>query len=355
MAYQDGTEEERAAFPRKLFLYTFLRAWNTAEMRRAPDFIDRQLEEMESFDKHAPSPHPEAAVSRSHPKMRPRTPEPAPARNAPPPHTDAPPSQLPVGPPRHAWKVAEVVIPRRKFADISREGEEEREGRAPRHPKQQPKSDSEPEITPPPSHRKGKAKAVAVSPPPPIYRKGKAKAHDNTTPSPPRRPTKRRAKSEPESEPESDPEPRKASKPKSKANSQPPQHVPRCEKCVKGNRACLKSPNGGSCRACRKSKLRCEYAQRGKKKREEEEDDNDDDDGGVGGGGDDESVEEFPSPKAKGSRKAAEAPRIKKEPMRSQPSGKALRPRVKGRVELAVEEKEVKEGGESSKPIHTKS
>ena len=49
-ACQKGTQEQQAAFPRRLFIYQFIRAWNMTEIRQAPDFVDCQLEFMGEYD-----------------------------------------------------------------------------------------------------------------------------------------------------------------------------------------------------------------------------------------------------------------------------------------------------------------
>ncbi len=33
-----------------MFVYNFIRSWNSADLRQAPDFIERQVEEMQNFD-----------------------------------------------------------------------------------------------------------------------------------------------------------------------------------------------------------------------------------------------------------------------------------------------------------------
>ena len=45
---QRGTQEQVAAFPRPLFLYQFIRAWNKTQTH--PRFVEQQLEAMERFD-----------------------------------------------------------------------------------------------------------------------------------------------------------------------------------------------------------------------------------------------------------------------------------------------------------------
>src|ERR671929_2284744 len=45
---QRGTQEQVATFPRPLFLYQFIRAWNKTQTH--PRFVEQQLEAMERFD-----------------------------------------------------------------------------------------------------------------------------------------------------------------------------------------------------------------------------------------------------------------------------------------------------------------
>jgi len=73
--YQKGTPAERAVFPRTMFIYNFIRAWNSAELRQAPDFVDQQLDEMQAFNEQQrkmaaatpPPPAPPTAVTKPAP------------------------------------------------------------------------------------------------------------------------------------------------------------------------------------------------------------------------------------------------------------------------------------------------
>ena len=58
-----------------MFIYNFIRAWNSAELRQAPDFVDQQLDEMQAFDERQrktaaatpPPPAPPTAVTKPAP------------------------------------------------------------------------------------------------------------------------------------------------------------------------------------------------------------------------------------------------------------------------------------------------
>lgn len=51
-----GTPEEKASFPKPLFLYRFVRAWNAHHTN--PNFVEDQLQELEQFDRADPLPLP---------------------------------------------------------------------------------------------------------------------------------------------------------------------------------------------------------------------------------------------------------------------------------------------------------
>jgi hypothetical protein len=58
--YQRGTAEQQAAFPRASFLFQFIREWNNVGNWQAPDFIERQLQFMQRYDRSGPLPSAEA-------------------------------------------------------------------------------------------------------------------------------------------------------------------------------------------------------------------------------------------------------------------------------------------------------
>ena len=95
-----ATPEQAAAFPQRLFLYQFVRAWN--KNHADPNFLDQQVEEMEQFDttRMATPPipiHRSTPTPAPPPPMQPPAPRPKPSHSAPshppPVHVVKPPTQ----------------------------------------------------------------------------------------------------------------------------------------------------------------------------------------------------------------------------------------------------------------------
>ena len=70
----DGTPEQKAAFPKALFLYQFVRAWNNS--RNDADFLEDQLAHLVRFDK-AKRPSSPIVMPVSAPSVTPAPPEPS--------------------------------------------------------------------------------------------------------------------------------------------------------------------------------------------------------------------------------------------------------------------------------------
>ena len=135
--HANGTQEQVASFPKPLFLFKFIRAWNKS--RTEPNFIETQLEEMARFDAAQrvastrvvptptlppPPPKPTIRAQRSpSPPIRiVRGPSPSPEITPPPPNPTQklaahhpPPRPLPVASGSKPRKVEVVVPPTTKF------------------------------------------------------------------------------------------------------------------------------------------------------------------------------------------------------------------------------------------------
>jgi hypothetical protein len=244
--YQRGMAEQQAAFPRTSFLFQFIWEWNNVANRQAPNFVERQLQFMQRFDRSGllpsaealgpqaprlPSP-PAAGPSKQRIIAGPSKPKLTPPQPSPPPPTQPKPTKP---------KLTQVEHPRIRIVP------------GPLNPNVTAPAQIRP-ITPPPPASTAPASLPSAPVP---KRKGPPGLQAEELPK--TRKFHKIADDSDEEEEEDDEEEEEDVLPTPRLDRKVINHPP-CGRCQKARRACEMSPNGGSCLPCKARKYKCDYA-----------------------------------------------------------------------------------------------